>query len=121
MLYSSIENKKIKDIKKLYTKKYRDSNNLFIVEGEHLVIEAYKNNVLEELILEENIKGILVVEPQRVSRGDMSDCGRVVNILKYSNTLCITVTKTYDLNNKFDKELFEAQLLQGNKYLEYHK
>ena len=55
MLYTSIENKKIKELKKLNTKKYRDLNNLFIVEGEHLVLEAYKNGVLKELIL-----GILI-------------------------------------------------------------
>ena len=42
MLYTSIENKKIKELKKLNTKKYRDLNNLFIIEGEHLVLEAYK-------------------------------------------------------------------------------
>lgn len=64
---------------------------------------------------------LLVVEPQRISRGGMIDCGRVVQILEYTETLCVTVTKTYDLSNKFDKELFEAQLLQGNKYLEYQK
>lgn len=92
-----------------------------VVSGETLDERCEIKKVFERLEDEENIKGILVIEPQRVSRGDMSDCGRVVNILKYSNTLCITITKTYDLNNKFDKELFEAQLLQGNKYLEYHK
>lgn len=53
MLYTSVENKKIKNIKKLYSKKYRDDFNQFIVEGEHLIIEAYKNNVLMEIILEE--------------------------------------------------------------------
>lgn len=54
MLYTSTENSKIKEIKKLYTKKYRDESNLFIVEGEHLVEEAYKQNMLEEaLILED--------------------------------------------------------------------
>lgn len=92
-----------------------------VVSGETLDERCEIKKVFERLEDEENIKGILVVEPQRISRGDMSDCGRVSNILKYSNTLCITITKTYDLNNKFDKELFEAQLLQGNKYLEYHK
>lgn len=92
-----------------------------VVSGETLDERCEIKKIFERLEADENIKGILVVEPQRVSRGDMSDCGRVVNILRYTETLCITVTKTYDLNNKFDRELFEAQLLQGNKYLEYHK
>ena len=52
MLYTSIDNKKIKDIKKLNNKKYRDKTNTFLVEGEHLVLEAYKKGYLKELLLE---------------------------------------------------------------------
>ena len=33
MLYSSIDNNKIKDLKKLHNKKYRDKKGLFLVEG----------------------------------------------------------------------------------------
>ena len=54
MIYSSIDNKKIKSIKKLNNKKYRDEFNKFLVEGYHLVEEAYKKGLLEEIILEEN-------------------------------------------------------------------
>lgn len=91
-----------------------------VVSGETLDERVEIKKVFNRLE-KENIKGLLVVEPQRISRGDMLDCGRVVRILKYTETLCVTITKTYDLNNKFDRELFEAQLLQGNKYLEYSK
>ena len=69
----------------------------------------------------EPIKALLVVEPQRISRGGMTDCGRVVDILRYTETWVVTVTKTYDLENKFDRQLFEAQLTQGHQYLEYQK
>ncbi len=51
MLYNSISNKKIKDLKKLHIKKYRTE--LFLVEGEHLVIEAYKKGCLKEVLLYE--------------------------------------------------------------------
>jgi len=54
MLYTSIQNQKIKNIKKLNTKKYRDEFNEFLIEGEHLVTEAYKKGYLKELILLEN-------------------------------------------------------------------
>ena len=53
MLYSSIDNKKIKDIKKLYQKKYREEQKSFLVEGEHLVEEAYKSGYLESIIIED--------------------------------------------------------------------
>lgn len=91
-----------------------------VVSGETLDERIEIKKVFNRLEKEE-IKVLLVVEPQRISRGDMLDCGRVVRILRYTETLCVTVTKTYDLNNKFDRELFEAQLSQGNKYLEYSK
>lgn len=54
MLYSSIDNNKIKDLKKLQNKKYRDKKQKFLVEGRHLVLEAFKTGLLEELLLEEN-------------------------------------------------------------------
>lgn len=54
MLYTNIKNDKIKNIKKLNQKKYRDKENLFIVEGEHLVLEAYKKGMIKELILEQD-------------------------------------------------------------------
>lgn len=91
-----------------------------VVSGETIDERVEIQKVFHRLE-KEDIDILLVVEPQRISRGDMLDCGRVVQILKYTNTWVTTITKTYDLNNKFDREIFEAQLLQGNKYLEYQK
>ena len=54
MLYTSVDNPKIKQIKKLSQKKYRDKYDKFMVEGSHLVLEAYKTGYLKELILEKN-------------------------------------------------------------------
>ena len=51
MLYSSVNNEKIKNLKKLNSKKYRDLNGLFLIEGEHLVLEANSCGCLDELIL----------------------------------------------------------------------
>lgn len=91
-----------------------------VVSGETLDERIEIKKVFTRLE-KEPIRGLLVIEPQRISRGRMTDCGRVVDILEFTNTLVVTVTKTYDLTNKFDKQLFEAQLTQGNQYLEYHK
>ena len=51
MIIESVDNKKIKEYRKLKEKKYRDSEKLFLVEGEHLVLEAYKSDCLNEIIL----------------------------------------------------------------------
>ncbi len=56
MLITSLENKRVKKYIKLKEKKYRDYYNEFIIEGEHLVLEAYKRGMIEELILLENEK-----------------------------------------------------------------
>ena len=100
MLYTSIENKKIKELKKLNTKKYRDLNNFFIVEGEHLVLEEYKNGVLKELILEENTKLNLNVETNYAT----------YNVLKYISNLD-TPNKIIGICEKLNKNLVGNRVL----------
>ena len=51
MNITSLDNQKVKKLKKLQSKKYRDIEGEFVVEGEHLVLEAYKAGVLEEAFL----------------------------------------------------------------------
>ena len=67
------------------------------------------------------IKAVLCVEPQRLSRGSLKDIGRLVEILRFSNTLVITMQYVYDLRDDRDRELFERELMRGNDYLEYYK
>jgi TrmH family RNA methyltransferase len=50
MIISSTDNGKIKEIKKLYNKKYRKTEKKFVIEGAHLIYEAYTNGYLLELI-----------------------------------------------------------------------
>lgn len=76
-MYSSIQNEKIKSIKKLREKKYRDIEGLFIVEGKNLVMEAYKNNLLKTLIVLDNSSFNLSIETIRVSK----------NVMKYLSEL----------------------------------
>ena len=51
MVITSLDNDKVKYYYKLGKKKYRDLYNEFIVEGEHLVLEAYKVGVLKEILI----------------------------------------------------------------------
>ena len=66
-MYSSIQNDKIKNIKKLREKKNRDKEELFIVEGANLVEEAYKNNILKTLIVLDGSNYSLDVDTMVVS------------------------------------------------------
>ena len=66
-------------------------------------------------------KAILIVEVQRLSRGDLEDAGRLIKLLRYTNTIVITPPKTYDLSDEYDRDAFERELKRGNEYLEYQK
>lgn len=55
MIISSRENKKVKQWVKYHHKKFRDKDNKFLVEGEHLVEEAIQSNSLATLIVREGI------------------------------------------------------------------
>lgn len=55
MVITSLENDKVKELTKLQQKKYRDLTGTYLVEGEHLVEEAYKNGVILQVIVLENV------------------------------------------------------------------
>ena len=59
--------------------------------------------------------GVLVVEVERLARGDTSDQGIVANAFKYSSTKIITPVKTYDPTNEFDEEYFEFGLFMSRR------
>lgn len=91
-----------------------------VVSGESIAEREEIQKVLDR-ITDPNIKGVLVVEPSRLSRGDLTDCGRLVDALRYSKTEVVTPYMTYDLNNKMERKFFQDELLRGNDYLEYTK
>lgn len=74
-----------------------------------------------KLIESPKFKAILVVEVQRLSRGDLEDAGRLMKLLRYTNTSVITPQKVYDLQNEYDRDFFERELKRGNEFLEYQK
>ena len=76
---------------------------------------------LLKIIESPKVKAVLVVEVQRLSRGDLEDAGRIIKLFRYTNTLVITPQKTYDLNDEYDRDVFERELKRGNEYLEYAK
>ena len=91
-----------------------------VVSGETIQDRPEMKEMLDR-IQSEDITGVLVVEPQRLSRGDLSDCGTVIRAFRYTDTMIITPNKAYDLSDKFDRKFFEMELMRGNDYLEYVK
>ena len=67
------------------------------------------------------IRALLVIDVQRISRGDMECCGRIMKLLRFTHTKVITPMKIYDLEDEYDRDAFERELKRGNDYLEYFK
>ena len=91
-----------------------------VVSGETIKERPEINKVLR-LIESPKIKAVKVVEPQRLTRGDLEDIGRMMKLLKHTNTLVITPERIYDLRDEYDWNAFEAELKRGNDYLKYTK
>ena len=94
-MIESINNEQIKEIRKLKDKKYRDESNLFLVEGDHLVKEAYKAGYLKKLIVTEDIYDFdvekLIVTDKVIS--SISDLNNVKVI-----GVCSKISNELDLN-----------------------
>lgn len=91
-----------------------------VVSGETIESRPRVQELLRR-IESPRVKAVLIVEPQRLSRGDLEDIGRLVKILRYTNTLAITLQYTYDLSDERDRDMFERELKRGNEFLEYQK
>ena len=91
-MIESINNEQIKEIRKLKDKKYRDESNLFLVEGDHLVKEAYKAGYLVKLILTEDIydfdvEKLLVIDKVINSISELNNVKVIGVCKKLSNDL----------------------------------
>ena len=95
--------------------KYRE-----VVSGETIADRPEVQKLLKQ-IESPKFKAILIVEVQRLSRGDLEDAGRLIKLIRYSNTLVITPQKIYDLRDEYDRDAFERELKRGSEYLEYTK
>ncbi|MCY9539248.1 recombinase family protein [Paenibacillus alvei] len=85
-----------------------------IVSGETIIEREVVQDLLRDV--EQGVwTGVLVVEVERLARGDTVDQGIVAQTFKYSGTKIITPTKTYDPNNEFDEEYFEFGLFMSRR------
>ena len=91
-----------------------------VVSGETIESRPAIKQVLR-LIEQDRYKAILIVEPQRLSRGDLEDIGRISKLLRYTHTYVLTLQYSYDLSDERDRDYFERELKRGNEYLEYSK
>lgn len=85
-----------------------------IVSGESIEARPVVQKLLRD-VESGRWKGVLVVEVERLARGDTMDQGRVAKSFKFSNTKIITPIKIYDPNDEFDEEYFEFGLFMSRR------
>ena len=91
MLITSKDNNRVKEIRKLLNKKYSMEKGLFVIEGENLVSEAIKNNLLCELFVlegfgcEYDFKFDYVTMDVMKSISDLKSTPRLLGVCKFNN------------------------------------
>lgn len=85
-----------------------------IVSGESIAARPVVQKLLRQV--ESGMwTGVLVVEVERLARGDTMDQGQIAKSFKLNGTKIITPTKTYDPDNEFDEEYFEFGLFMSRR------
>ncbi|MGN0605830.1 MAG: recombinase family protein [Oscillospiraceae bacterium] len=85
-----------------------------IVSGDTIAARPVMQQLLSEV--EKGMwSGVLVMEVERLARGDTIDQGIVAQTFKYSGTTIITPAKTYNPENQFDEEYFEFGLFMSRR------
>mgnify|MGYP002508564293 FL=1 len=80
-----------------------------IVSGETIQDRPVVQKLLQD-ISNGKCDGVLVVEVERLARGDTSDQGTIAKYFKFSDTLILTPLKIYDPTDEYDEEYFEFGL-----------
>jgi DNA invertase Pin-like site-specific DNA recombinase len=85
-----------------------------VVSGETIAARPVVQQLLGEV--EQGLwDSVLVMEVERLARGDTIDQGIIAQTFKYSGTQIITPVKTYDPANEFDEEYFEFGLFMSRR------
>ena len=85
-----------------------------VVSGDTIAARPVMRQLLSE-IWQGMWEGVLVVEVERLARGDTADQGAIVQAFKYTGTRIITPSKVYDPSNEFDEEYFEFGLFMSRR------
>ncbi len=85
-----------------------------IVSGDSIAARPQMQQLLQD-IASNLYTGVIVMEIERLARGDTIDQGIVAQAFRESGTKIVTPTKTYDPTNEFDEEYFEFSLFMSRR------
>lgn len=85
-----------------------------VVSGESIAARPEIQKMLEE-VSAGIYAGVLVVDVERLARGNGADQAYISQVFQFSGTKIITPTKVYDPSNEFDEEYFEFGLFMSRR------
>ena len=92
-----------------------------VVSGGESIDEREEMRKVLARMEDPNCVGCLVIDPQRLTRGSLEDCGRLISTLQFTSTLVATPMMIYDMRDKMERKFFESELMRGREYLDYTK
>ena len=85
-----------------------------VVSGDSIEARPQMKRLLND-VAQGKWDGVIVMEIERLARGDTTDQGVVTKTFVYSDTKIITPLKTYDPTDEFDQEYFEFGLYMSRR------
>ena len=107
--------------KKTYGSEIPEENILREVVSGDTIADRPKMQEVLSLIENDKYKAVLVLEIERLARGNTIDQGLIAQTFEYTNTVIITPQKIFNLSDELDRSFFEDGLYQSRKYLLYTK
>ncbi len=91
-----------------------------VVSGDSIAARPEMIRLLHDC--EENLMdAVLVMDIDRLGRGDMTDQGIIINAFKNNDVRIVTPDKTYDLDDEFDEDFFDISAFFARKELKMIK
>ena len=85
-----------------------------VVSGESIVARPEIQKMLEE-VSAGFYTGVIVIDLERLARGNGADQAYISQVFQFSGTKIITPLKVYDPSNEFDEEYFEFGLFMSRR------
>ena len=92
-----------------------------IVSGGESLEERIEISKVLSRVEDKEVLGVACADAQRLSRGSLTDCDTLIDRFRYTNTLVITPSMTYNLENKMERRFVQDELMRGRDYLDYVK
>jgi len=87
-----------------------------VISGESITRRPKMLELLQE-VEDNKYDAVLVMDIDRLGRGNMREQGLILETFKEYNTKIITPNKTYDLDNEFDEEYSEFEAFMARREL----